>query len=64
MIQIPILFRTKDTEDTTLSKWVGGVLLSTGEILFVPYNVGYVGIYNEEEDTFAIKNTNNAAYNE
>ena len=45
-------FTTKDTGDTLIGKWAGGVLTPSGKVVFVPYYSSYVGVYDPESDEF------------
>ena len=45
-------FTTKDTGDTLIGKWAGGVLTPSGKVVFVPYDSSYVGVYDPESDEF------------
>jgi len=45
-------FTTKDTGDTLVGKWAGGVLTPSGKVVFVPYDSSYVGVYDPEFDKF------------
>ena len=48
-------FTTKDTRDTLIGKWAGGVLTPSGKVVFVPYYSSYVGVYDPESDEFIAK---------